>query len=124
MLFLLSEFLPNQHTMFQFNNVGWSQPQLSVHVAKNLHLEALSEYGATLRSKQKIVPGTMVYLRKSIFENAPNNCLAARVYACSEHPKDKNEYLVQATYFGINDAFLKFARTWIRENYASTKKSE
>jgi hypothetical protein len=124
MLFLLSEHLPNQHTMFRFNNVGWSQPQLSVHVAKNLHLEALSEYGATLRSKQKIVPGTMIYLRKSIFENAPNNCLAARVYACGEHPKEKGQFLVQATYFGINDAFLKFARTWIRENYASTKKSE
>lgn len=124
MLFLLSEHLPNAHTMYQFDNVGWSQPQLSVHVAKNLHLEALSEYGASLKSKQAIVPGTMIYLRKSIFENAPNSCLAARVYACGDHPKEKGFFQVQATYFGINDAFLKFARTWIRENYASTKKSE
>jgi len=124
MLFLLSEFLPNEHSMFRFDNVGWSQPQLAVHVAKNVHLETLSEFGATLRSPQKIVPGTMIFLRKSIFENAPNNCLAARVYACTEHPKEKGQFQVQTTYFGINDAFLKFARTWIRENYAATKKSE
>lgn len=124
MLFLLSEFLPNEHTMYQFSNVGWSQPQLSVHVAKNVHLEALSEFGATLKSKQPIVPGTMIYLRKSIYENAPNSCLAARVYACGEHPSDKTQFQVHATYFGINDAFLKFARTWIRENYASQKSAE
>ncbi len=124
MLFLLSEYLPNKNTMYKFDNVGWSQPQLSVHVAKNLYLEALSEYGASLRSKQAIAPGTMIYLRKSIFENAPNSCLAARVYACADHPKEKGFFQVQATYFGINDTFLKFARTWIRENYASTKKSE
>ncbi len=121
MMFLLSEFLPNSYTLYKFDNVGWSQPQLSVHVSKSIHLEAISEFGATLRSKQPIVPGTMIYLRKSIYDNAPNSCLAARVYACGEHPNDKADFQIHATYFGINDSFLKFARTWIRENYATSK---
>ncbi len=124
LMFLLSEYLPNKNTVYQFDNVGWSEPSLSVHVAKELDLEALSEFGATLRSKQKIVPGTTICLRKSIFQNAPNECLAARVYACEEHPKEKGLFQVFTTYFGINDGFLKFARTWIRENYAQQKKGE
>lgn len=122
--FLLSEYLPNSNTMYRFDNLGWSQPQLPVHVAKELHLEALSEFGATLKSRQIIVPGTVIFLRKSIYEHAPNGCLAARVYSCQEHPTEKNEYQILTTYFGINDAFLKFARTWIREYYASQKQNE
>lgn len=121
MLFLLSELLPNKHTMFRFDNIGWSEPQLPIHVAKKAHLEALSEYGATLKSEHRIVPGTIIYLRKSIFDSAPNQCLAARVYLCEEHPSEKGAFLIHTTYFGINDSFLKFARTWIRENYANAK---
>lgn len=124
LLFLLSEYLPNKNTVYNFDNLGWSSPNMPVHVAKEVDLEALSEYGATLRSKQKIIPGTMIYLRKSIYKNAPNECLAARVYACEEHPKEKDCFQVWAIYFGINDQFLKFARTWIRENYANQKKTE
>jgi hypothetical protein len=123
-LFLLSEYLPNKNTIYQFENIGWAQPNLSIHVSKGVHLEALSEFGVTMRSKQPLAPGTMVYLRKSIYDNAPNACLAARVYSCEEHPSEKDHFQVFATYFGINDAFLKFARTWIRENYAQQKGKE
>lgn len=121
LLFSMSEHLPNKNTVFRFDNLVWTSPGLNVHVAKEIDLEALSEFGATLSSKQRLVPGTMIYLRKSIYDNAPNGCLAARVYACQEHPSDKTRYQVFVTYFGINDAFLKFARTWIRENYAHQK---
>jgi hypothetical protein len=120
-LFSLSENLPNGNTVYNFENLGWTQPALNAHVAKEVDLEALSEFGATLRLKQKLSPGTVIYLRKSIYDNAPNGCLAARVYFCQEHPKEKGCYQIFTTYFGINDAFLKFARTWIRENYAQQK---
>ena len=121
LIFLLSEYLQNKNTVYHFENLGWAQPNMSIHVAKDLYLEAISEFGATLKSPHKIVPGTVIYLRKSIFENAPNNCLAARVYACDPHPSEKDSFRILTTYFGINDAFLKFARAWIRENYASQK---
>jgi hypothetical protein len=121
LLFSMSENLPNKNTIYQFENLGWTSPTMSVHIAKEIDLEALSEYGATLSAKQKLVPGTIIFLRKSIYENAPNGCLAARVYACEEHPKDKALFQIFTTYYGINDAFLKFARTWIRENYALQK---
>jgi len=122
--FLLSEYLPNKNTVYQYENLGWGQPNLPLHVSKNVHLEMLSEFGATLRTKQILTPGTMVYLRRSIYDNAPNACLAARVYACIEHPSEKGFYQIFTTYFGINDQFLKFARTWIRENYAQSKAKE
>ncbi|MGE0527952.1 MAG: hypothetical protein AB7P49_12865 [Bdellovibrionales bacterium] len=124
LLFLLSEHLPNENTLFKFDNLGWNQPGLPAHISKSVNLEALSEYGATLKVFHPMQPGTVVYLRKSIYENAPNNCLAARVYACEEHPSEKGAYLVYLTYFGINDAFLKYARTWIREHYANQKNQE
>jgi hypothetical protein len=124
MLFLLSEFLPNKNTLFQFQNIGWAQPNLPVHVSKAVELESLSEFGATLKSKQPIVPGTILHLRKSIFHNAPEQCVAARVYGCEENPSEKDQFLIYVTYFGITDQFLKFARTWIRENYAQQKGKE
>ena len=124
LLFLMSEYLPNKDSVYQFENLGWAQPGLPVHVSKGVQLEALSEFGASLRSKQRLAPGTMIYLRKSIFDNAPNQCLAARVYACEPHGTEKDFFQVYAIYFGINDQFLKFARTWIRENYAHQKGKE
>jgi hypothetical protein len=124
MLYFLSEHLDNINTLFHFNNLGWSAPGISIHVSKQVHLEALSEFGATLRSTAKLSPGSVVYLRKSIFDNAPNSCLAARIYFCIDHPTEKGYYQAFATYFGINEAFLKYARTWIRENYAHQKSKE
>lgn len=124
LLFLLSEYLPNKNTVYNFENLGWAQPGIMMHISKNVQLEALSEYGAKLRSKQQLAPGTMVYLRRSIYVNAPNQCLAARVYACEPHASEKGFFQVYTTYFGINDQFLKFARTWIRENYAAQKSKE
>jgi hypothetical protein len=121
LLFLLSEMFQNKNTLFHFDNLGWSQPRLIVHVAKNVRLEALSEFGARLRSPTALVPGTVIYLRKSIYANTAEGCVAARVYSCEQDPNDKEGYQVYTTYFGITDAFLKFARTWIRENYAQQK---
>lgn len=121
LLFHLSENLQNKNTLFKFENLGWAQPALSIHVSKAIKLEALSEFGATLAARSPLVPGSVVYLRKSIYENAPNGCLAARVYSCEESPSEKGTYIIHLTYFGINDAFLKYARTWIRENYAAQK---
>lgn len=122
--FLLSEYLPNKNTVYQFENLGWAQPGIAMHVSKDVQLESLSEFGATLKTKQIMAPGTIIYLRKSIYDNAPNQCLAARVYACEPHPSDKDHYSVYTTYFGIGDQFLKFARTYIRENYAVQKSKE
>lgn len=124
LMFLLSEYLPNKNTVYQFENLGWANPSVFIHVSKSVELEALSEFGSTLKASQQLAPGTMIYLRKSIYDNAPNQCLAARVYACEEHPTEKGFYQVYTTYFGINDQFLKFARTWIREHYASKKGRE
>lgn len=120
-MFLLSESLKNKHTVYNFDNLGWSQPNLNVHVSKPIRLEAISEYGARLRSSAPILPGTLFYLRKSIFDSAPNACLAARVYSCEQDPNDKTSYQIYVIYFGIGDTFLKYARTWIRDNYAQMK---
>lgn len=121
LLFLLSEALANKNTVYHFENLGWAQPNVPLHVSKKVELHALSEFGVTLKAAQKLMPGTMIYLRKSIYDNAPNQCLAARVYACEDIPGEKGNFYIYATYFGINDAFLKFARTWIREHYAQQK---
>lgn len=123
-LFSLSEHLPNKNTLYQFDNLGWTSPGMNMHVSKEIELEALSEFGVTLKSAQRLVPGSIIYLRRSIYDNAPNGCLAARVYACEEHPQEKELFQIFCTYFGINDAFLKFARTWIREHYAGQKAKE
>jgi hypothetical protein len=121
LLFLLSEALNNSYTAYEFKNIGWANALSNCHMSREMELEALSEFGATLKSATPFQPGSFFFLRKSIFDQAPNNCLAARVYACEPHASEKEFFSVHVIYYGINDSFLKYARTWIRENYAASK---
>lgn len=111
----------NPFTAYTFSNLGWADTGTNCHMAREMHIETVSEYGATLMSRTPFRPGSFFFLRKLIFDHAPNQCLAARVSFCEPHPKEKGQFQVSVMYYGINDSFLKFARTWIRENYAHSK---
>lgn len=124
MNFLLSEALKAQMTIYRFENIGWAKTATNAHMSREIQLEALSEFGATLRSSSPFRPGSVFFLRKLIYDNAPNQCLSARVYFCEEHPSEKDQFQISITYYGINDGFLKFARTWIRDTYAASKSKE
>jgi hypothetical protein len=65
-----------------------------------------------------------LFLRRSIFENATHQTVAARFYRCEEHTSKKGCYACSVLYFGITDAFLKFARNYFRETYAANKAKE
>ncbi len=121
--FMVATALGTKYSIYSFPNLGWANAKLSVHVAKDVILERLSEFGADIQHARPIAPGTILYLRGGIFENAPNRCLAARFYHCEEHQKEKGVFLCSLTYFGINDGFMKFARKWFRENYALSKQA-
>lgn len=120
--FNLSEALDIPFTPYRFDNLTWAEPNLSIHVAKETQLESVSEFGVTLCNDGPIAPGHVVYLRKSIYENAPNGYLPARVYSANKHPRQDGKFQCRALYFGITDEFLKYARTWIREHYTTLKK--
>lgn len=122
--FLATAALQSRYSVYTFANINWLESKLSIHVAKDIHVESLSEFGANVAHPRPIAPGTVLYLRGGIFDSAPNHCLAARFYHCEEHPKEKNLFSCSLIYFGINDAFMKYARRWFRESYAASKKSE
>jgi hypothetical protein len=122
--FTVATALDSRHSIYTFTNLGWANQLLPVHVAKDVILERLSEFGADIKHSRPIAPGSILFLRGGIFENAPNRCLAGRFYHCEEHPKEKGMYLCSLTYFGINDGFMKYARKWFRENYALMKQGE
>lgn len=121
LLSTLSLSLSNPYTAYTFDNLGWADTGTNIHMSREIVIEAVSEFGATLRSPTPFKPGSYFFLRKMIFDHAPNQCMAARVYFCEPHPKEKGQFEISVLYFGINDAFLKFARTWIRDNYAHSK---
>lgn len=121
MAVVLAEALKNKHSMYTFSNLGWIEPNLKVHLAKPVHLAQLGEFGATINTSTPFKEGSFFFLRKGIFEQAPNGCLATRVYKTEAHPSEEGRYLAYATYFGINDFFLKHARSYMREQYASSK---
>src|SRR5690606_36922212 len=104
-----------------FDNLGWISPRLRTHLSKPVHLNLISEYGATIDTSTPFKEGSFFYLRKSIYDEAPNGCLAARVYFTEPHATEEGRYTCHATYFGINDGFLKHARTYMRELYAQSK---
>ena len=111
----------NPYSLYHFFNMNWVDMQLPVQLAREAKMTKVSEYGITIRHPRPIQPGTFLFLRKQLFDQAPRKNLCARVYACSEDPTDKGSFVCHLTYFGINDAFLKFARSSFREAYAQSK---
>ena len=124
MLVQIATHIENPFTIYNVGNIGWASANFNIHVSKDIQLEQISEFGAVIRHPRPIRPGTFLFMRKSIFDNAPNQCLAARFYACTEHSKYPGEYQCSALYYGINDMFMKFARQWFRETYAQSKQKD
>lgn len=117
----LSHLIKNKYSKYTPSNFQWIDTKIKAHMSKDITVESIAEYGAVVANPRPLQPGTILYLRKSIYDFAPNNCLAARVYACEEHPSTKGAYLISLLYYGINDMFMKHARQWFRENYAVAK---
>ncbi len=117
----LAEALNLKYTLFTFSNLGWIRPGLRTHLSKPVELSQLSEFGAVINTSTPFKEGAFFFLRKGIFDEAPNGCLSARVYKTIPHPTDEGRFLAHATYYGINDFFLKHARSYMREQYAASK---
>lgn len=125
LLFLSAFALKDSFTMYRFDNIGWHNSILHVHLAKPARVTSISEFGVTLQLAKPVAPGSFLYIRQGIFQNAPGGALCMRFYNCEEdQASEETAYNCSALYFGITDAFLKFARSWIRETYAASKKSE
>lgn len=117
----ISDLLKIKYTKFKWDNFNWLEVKKPLHIGTASHLESLSEFGAFIKHARPIAPGTFLFLHKSIFDQAPNKSLCVRFYYTEEDPADKESHLSYFTYFGINDSFLKYVRSWIRENYAAKK---
>lgn len=111
-----------EFTKYTFSNISWSPKKLPVHIAREVELKALSEFGANIVYPKPLAAGSTLYLHRSIFDNAPGKNICARVYHCEEYNSDSSPgYLCSFLYFGIRDSFLKYTRSWVMENYASEK---
>lgn len=109
------------HSKYTFSNQGWFDINLEIFVAQEAVLNSISEFGASITHPRPIAPGTFLYLHGSIFNEAPDSILCARFYFCEPDANQKEQFECHFLYWGINDHFLRFARTWIRENYAQSK---
>lgn len=121
LLMSIADLLKITYTKYNWNNISWLNQQKPLHIATPSHLESLSEFGAFIKHSRPIAPGTFLFLHNSIFNQAPNKSLCVRFYYTEEDSSDKESHLSYFTYFGINDQFLKYVRSWIRENYAAKK---
>jgi hypothetical protein len=123
-LFLIGQAIESPFTVYNFENIGWKTDIIPAKIARDAKISEIAEFGSTILSEQQLKPGTMLYLFRSIFSNAPDQNLCVRVYYSEENASEKGTYLNSVIYFGITDAFLKFTRTYIRETYASKKAKE
>lgn len=121
--FLLSSVVDSPLTQYNFENIYWSPSNISVYVAKESHLEVLSEFGVTLRFNHKLTPGINLHLHGNLFDHNHSKVVSLRLYHTEESESTKGEFSCSFIYFGIDDAFLKFIRKWIRTNYAQKKAS-
>ena len=108
-------------TRFCPDNLGWMSVSWNAYAAKQVKLIEISEFGCTVRTKKPLRVGTTIFLHGFIYKNAPDESLCARLYHYQKDPHEDGDYLCHFLYFGIDDSFLKYTRSWVRENYASKK---
>lgn len=112
------------YTKFNHMNIPSVKAVIPAHVAIESKLQTIAEFGAAFSHNKAFTPGAFVYLHESIYVNAPDGNLCARVYFAEADPKDKTRFLCHLIYFGITDQFLKFTRNWIRKDFAEKKQSQ
>jgi hypothetical protein len=112
------------YTKFNHANVPPVKCVIPAHVAIESKLSTIGEFGGAFSHAKAFSAGTVVYLHESIFTNAPDGYLCARIYFAEPDPKDKQRFLCYLNYFGISDQFLKFIRNWIRKDFAGKKQSK
>lgn len=122
--YLISQAIGSPFTINSFENIGWKTDKVPAKLARPAQVVEFSEFGATVKLSKKLKLGSMFYLFKSIYSNAPGQNLCCRVYSSEENDAEKGTFLNHMVYFGITDNFLKFIRSYIREAYASKKESE
>ncbi len=114
--------LKNPYTKYCVNNIAWAEKKTTCYIAKKGTLNSLSEFGASITSSYPVQPGVVLFMHGYIFEHSPNGTLPVRFYFNEEDKDgDKVSYISYFIYFGITDHFLRFARKWIKNNYASKK---
>lgn len=118
---ILSICTDNRFTLYNFANISWLDNRITVQIAKPVTIVKLSEFGGTLGSHGPIAHGTFLFLRGSIFDQAPNRNLCARFYANEKAEEGDYPFLCHLIYFGINEGFMKYARSYFRETYAASK---
>lgn len=111
----------SKFSRYTIENLNYADIRLPVYLAKHAMLEGLSEFGSSVVMSQPIADGALLYLHGSIFENAPGGHLCARFYLSEPHPENKDKYRCHFLYYAIDDAFLKYTRNFIREQYTSGK---
>ncbi len=114
----------NKYSIYNFDNLSWLDARMPVHIAKPMTLLSISEFGGTVASNTQIANGTFLFLRGSIYDQAPRKNLCARFYATEPIDDGPFKYKCHLLYFGINESFMKFARNWFRETYAASKQKD
>ncbi len=112
------------YTKYNHANIPAVKCIIPAHVAIESKLASIGEFGGAFSHAKAFSPGTVVYLHESIFVNAPDGYLCARIYFAEADPKDKSRFLCYLNYFGISDQFLKFIRNWIRKDFAGKKQNQ
>lgn len=113
----------NNNTIYNFENISWLDARMPVHIAKPVTLTSISEFGGAVASNAIIANGTFLFLRGAIYDQAPRGNLCVRFFASEPMEDGPFKYKCHLLYFGINENFMKFARSWFRETYAASKQN-
>lgn len=129
-LYHVTNAINSEYCIYNKKNIGWYERTLICYIAKEALLVEIAEYGCAIKLAKPLTTQTPIYLHEFIFENAPDGNLCAKVLYVqkadtAENPDKEStiegDSLCYLLFFGINDAFLKFTRSWIRESYAQKK---
>lgn len=123
-LLSVSAAINNNFSIYSFDNISWLDTRIPVQIAKPVKLLKISEFGGSINCPVPIAPGTFLFVRGNIFNQAPRGNLCIRFYGSEKTEDEDYPYTCHMLYYGINENFMKFARNWFRETYAASKQKQ
>lgn len=94
--------------------------ELPVHLAKDVLMNELAEYGLTVLHPTPFREKTFMRFFSDLF--GQGHGVIGRCIHC-EKDKEQNAYHCHFTFYGPSDEFLSRIRAWVREDYVHKKKT-
>lgn len=89
----------------------------------NLEITYVSERGVMLQSPVLIPEGNKIHVKSDFYVQIGIKAPLLRVISCEAHREFKDQFIVNANFYGLSDTDLQKVRSWLNTNFEGRLKT-